>query len=134
MCSLVTLAPPSPSGAPNPRSRFKRDTRLAGEPLRPLGHLSGSLDYVQSVDHSACLICYMAYHAKLWQPIQKAGLPSEALAQAGGGSRIRTHVPDLREAVFKTAALSHSAIPPVISKFINIYLTNTNALSNVTFH
>ena len=24
----------------NPRSRFKRDTRLAGEPLRPLGHLS----------------------------------------------------------------------------------------------
>ena len=30
----------------------------------------------------------------------------------GGGSRIRTHVPDLREAVFKTAALSHSAIPP----------------------
>jgi hypothetical protein len=30
----------------------------------------------------------------------------------GGGSRIRTHVPDLREAVFKTAALNHSAIPP----------------------
>ncbi|MGZ3605420.1 MAG: hypothetical protein ACXU9P_10770, partial [Thermodesulfobacteriota bacterium] len=24
----------------------------------------------------------------------------------------RTHVPDLREAVFKTAALNHSAIPP----------------------
>jgi hypothetical protein len=32
----------------------------------------------------------------------------------GGGSRIRTHVPDLREAVFKTAALNHSAIPPLI--------------------
>ena len=26
----------------NPRSRFEQDTRLAGEPLRPLGHLSAS--------------------------------------------------------------------------------------------
>ena len=40
---------------------------------------------------------------------QKVALPSVV---HGGGSRIRTHVPDLREAVFKTAALSHSAIPP----------------------
>ena len=38
----------------------------------------------------------------------------------GGGSRIRTHVPDLREAVFKTAALSHSAIPPVFPPKNNV--------------
>ena len=51
--------------------------------------------------------------------ILQLGLPC-TLHVHGGGSRIRTHVPDLREAVFKTAALSHSAIPPVFPPKNNV--------------
>ena len=110
----------------NPRSRFKRDTRLAGEPLRPLGHLSVSLRYAHSAQRVAfsmwCITHGAVHHVKctaatnpILNYIEFRTNPEPYMVQGvvhGGGSRIRTHVPDLREAVFKTAALNHSAIPP----------------------
>ncbi len=70
----------------NPRSRFKRNTRLAGEPLRPLGHLS---------------------------VLKLNGLPSEAIAQDGGGSRIRTHVP-FRRSGFQDRRLKPLGHPSIL--------------------
>ena len=37
----------------------------------------------------------------------------------GGGSGIRTHVRQKAEAVFKTAAIVHSAIPPQAILYLN---------------
>ena len=48
---------------------------------------------------------------------QSGGKPADmglSGMNAGGGERIRTPVPASREAVFKTAALNHSATPPAI--------------------
>ena len=39
----------------NPRSGFKPDTRLAGEPLRPLGHLSAPIRLCRRLE--ACAYC-----------------------------------------------------------------------------
>jgi hypothetical protein len=39
----------------NPRSGFKPDTRLAGEPLRPLGHLSAPIRLYRRLE--ACAYC-----------------------------------------------------------------------------
>ena len=66
----------------NPRSPFKGDTRLAGEPLRPLGHLSVSnISLAEGVG---------------FEPTSPFG-----------------------EAVFKTAALNHSAIPPLLQSIFS---------------
>ena len=87
----------------NPRSPLKGDTRLAGEPLRPLGHLSVLNPYFKPM--------YLAFCNGALNHVRFRACHAPYVVH-GGGSRIRTHVPDLREAVFKTAALSHSAIPP----------------------
>ncbi len=52
----------------------------------------------------------------------------------GGGRGIRTPVPVAREAIFKTAAFSHSAIPPEECVFsLNLPLFSSLGLSSSAY-
>ena len=97
----------------NPRSSFKPDTRLAGEPLRPLGHLSVA---GQSTQDNTNLI-FLTFVYRLSPRERDAAhslansppcLPLRTMAEGVGFEPTWLSDP----AVFKTAALSHSAIPP----------------------
>ena len=76
-----------------PSRRYKPPTRLAGERLRPLGHLS------------------ILTRADLGS---RRGCPGSTSSKrtSSGGSGIRTHGTPKGPAVFKTAAFVRSAIPP----------------------
>ena len=84
----------------NPGSHYQQDNGLATHRFKPLSHLSN--DERKNISFEPSITYELKYAFCL---------------DFGGGSRIRTHGPVSRTAVFKTAAFVHSAIPPEKTAF-----------------